>query len=226
MDELTLQDKVEQALIEQLEASAWDINVQVKNYIVFLSGVVDVLGDKLAAETIVRQVGGVEAVENGLTVAMEHGVTDSELKRAVEDAFRVYGNPEVEAVGVGVHGGNVYLVGTVRNLEVVESAKRIASQVLGAKDIVSQLKIAQEVLKDEASLTNNVARALANSNININEVDINVENGRVILQGWARTAEDKEKLGEVVQRILGVRRVDNHLHIRDLESEEEASKLT
>lgn len=226
MEELTLQDKVEQALIEQLEASAWDINVQVRNNSIFLSGVVDVLGDKLTAEDIVREVSGIQAVENGLTVAMEHGATDSEIKRAVEESFQVHGDSEVEEVGVGVYGGNVYLVGTVRNLEVVERAKLIASQVIGVKDIISQLKIAQEVRMDDAALTNNVARALANSNINVNEVDINVGNGKVLLQGWARELGDREKLEQVVKTIPGVRRVDNHLHTRDLESEEDASRLT
>lgn len=224
MGDLTLQDRIEQALIEQLEASAWDINVQVKGSDVFLNGVVDVFGDKLAAENITRQVYGVDKVENGLTVAMEEGVTDSEIKDAVEEAFRISGNLDIAGIGVGVYGGTVYLVGTAKNAEIIEKAKIIASQIIGVKDIISQLKIAETVKQDQATLTNNLARALANSGININEVDIGVEGERVILEGWARTIEDKDKLEQVAKRVSGVKKVKNGLHVRDLESEEEASR--
>jgi len=224
VDYLNLQDRIEQALIEQLEASAWDINVQVKGNDVFLHGVVDVFGDKLAAENITRQIQGVDKVENGLTIAMEEGVTDSEIKRAVEEAFRISGSADIEGIGVGVHGGTVYLVGTARNVEIIDQAKIIASQIIGVKNIVSQLKIAEKVKQDQATLTNNIARALANSGININEVDIGVEDGKVILEGWARTLEDKDKLEQTAKGVLGVAKVENSLHIRDLESEEEASK--
>lgn len=213
-DDWTLQDEIEQELIDKLEASAWDINVQVRNNNVFLHGVVDVLGDKIGAENIVKAVDGVHRVENNLTVAMEEGVVDSEIKEGVESALYIHPDWELRGIGVGVQKGTVYLVGTVKNIDTIERAKEIASQIIGVKEIISQLKVASQVRSDMATLTNSIARALANSGININEVDIDVDDSRVVLQGWARSSEDRVNLEQVVKEIRGVKRVDNHLRIR------------
>jgi len=214
MDDDLLQGMVEEELIDKLEASAWDINVQVKNNNVFLHGVVDVFGDKVAAEKIVRNIPGIQSIENGLTIAMEEGVTDSEIKEAIEAAFYMNEDQEIKALGVGVYNGTAYLVGTVKNVAIVEKAKEVAAQIIGVKEVISQLKIASTVKEDVATLTNSIARALANSGLNINEVDIDVIAGKVILQGWARSEEDKLQLAEVVKNVTGVEKVKNNLQIR------------
>src|SRR5690606_766106 len=102
-----LEKEVKDALLAQTDSAGIDIQVSARDGRVRLSGVVDALSHKSAAEEIVRRIPGVRGIDNDITVADEEMRTDRDLEGAV--ASRLAGVPEYSRLGARVEKGVVTL---------------------------------------------------------------------------------------------------------------------
>lgn len=74
---------IKKILEDKMAASALDINVESKDGYIHLSGIVDTLSEKIAAEKIVQYIDGVERVENNISIATDGYIPDSDIENYV-----------------------------------------------------------------------------------------------------------------------------------------------
>lgn len=141
-------NRIKKELREKMQLSSMDINVDCKQGNVILSGIVDVLSEKIFAKEIAGKIDGVISIENGITIGMDSNITDSHIKYEIEN--KIYGEEESDSlsnVGVDVKGGTAILMGHVENNSDKRKAVELASSSRGVVNIVDSIKI--DSSKDE-----------------------------------------------------------------------------
>jgi hypothetical protein len=138
-----IKERINQALASELATEELDINVDIDGNNVVLSGVVDVLQDKLAAERSALKVAQGLHVENRLAVSTDGTITDKEVKEAIE---RKLHNSGLYVPKVDVHKGRVSLLGTVETEDEIHRISERVSEVLAVKEIdTSQMHVALDL---------------------------------------------------------------------------------
>jgi osmotically-inducible protein OsmY len=117
-------------------------------------------------------------------------------------------------MGAAVMDGTAYLVGHARSAAVVEAAHEIAAGGEGVQDIVNEVQIDPSAPMDEASVTNRVIQALAQSHeITPSDIAVDAVGGEVVLKGLVVSSEERERAEEIAMAVLGVSRVTNRLKV-------------
>jgi len=206
--------KAEEALSTNMHNSSLGINIQVEKGYITLTGIVDVLAEKSAAQEIISRLSGIKGVNNELTVGMDNYVEDEEITEQVIQRFLEEPQIEAKEIGAVAKKGVVYLKGHAKTLAEVEIAKELAGTVMGVKDVVNQLKIGQhlEGPHDDATLTNAVEVALsASGEVSARDVKTRCENGVIYLEGTVDNPAQRQAAQRWATTVPGVRRVVNKL---------------
>ncbi len=119
------------------------VSVDVREGVVYLSGVVDAYAAKPHAESDAWGVDGVVDVVDGISVKNNRSRADDEIKREVIDDLERNLRLAPDSVVVEVQRGTVYLRGTVQNVEQKWLAEEIAWWTAGVRDVVNQLTVGQ-----------------------------------------------------------------------------------
>lgn len=210
-----LKEKIQAALLREMPDAARDFVIEVSDGVVSLTGMVDVLAERLAAEKIVQQIYGVQHVENGLTVAMDNFLPDKDINELVLEKLASASNEDVRKLGAETRDGVVFLQGQAFTLSVVREAERLAAGARGVKEVRSQIKLGDGREIDDATITNAVETAFVRSGlVNSRKVTTSTENGVIKLQGMVDTLEDIELAVEVAYRVRGVKAVHSELEVR------------
>ncbi len=131
-----LANAVQQTLLEYppLRASGSGVQVDARSGAVTLSGVVRSQAIKDTAERFARQVKGVSAVENRLTV-------DSDVEVAIAGALAADVRTRVGFPGilVGVVYGIAFLKGSVKSAEIKTAASEVAAKIHGVIRVSNEL---------------------------------------------------------------------------------------
>lgn len=200
--------RIKSAISEVLATEALDINVQIYDHRVVLSGVVDVLQDKRAVEETVQNL-GIDAIENKITVVTDGTITDSEIKEAVE---RKLTRSKLRVPAIEVYSGKVQLRGHVSNLEEVGRIAERASEVLGVAEVdTTQLRVDEG--SDDATLKNRIEAALANIT-SAPDVDTTVHNSKVELRGYVPSLGHADEVKKAVAAVDGIQRLETKLEVR------------
>ncbi|NLP19004.1 MAG: BON domain-containing protein [Firmicutes bacterium] len=211
-------NEIKHILARYMQLRALDIKVETQGGTVLLSGVVDVLAEKLYAEEVVRHLDGVQKVENKLTVAQGDTVNDAELKKAIDAAIQK--EERLEDVVVKVQKGIVHLQGKALTLADEDLARNLAARVKGVVDVTSSLDVATGHPIEDSAITQMAADALfAAGQVNKYAVSIQTKRGVVYLTGWVETAAMKEEATGIISGVEGVRRVLNNLLVEEEQSE-------
>lgn len=134
-------NRIKEELNEKMQLSSMDINVDCKKGNVILSGIADVLSEKIFAEEITKKIDGVTSIENCITIGMDSNITDSHIKHEIEDKiFHGEHKEELSGVGVQVKGGTAVLMGHVENQSDKRKAAKVAASARGVADIVNNIK--------------------------------------------------------------------------------------
>ncbi len=108
--------------------------------IVVLRGKVPNLYQKLRATRVARQVSGVRAVENRLTVA-EEPRSDTEILHGVKTMLASDALINAEGVKVLVKDGEVELTGRVEFIAEQQRARRLAARIAGVRSIRNRIEV-------------------------------------------------------------------------------------
>lgn len=140
-------NRIKKELRERMQLSSMDINVDSKEGNIILSGIVDVLSEKIFAEEIASKIEGVVSVENGITIGMDSNITDSHIKYEIENKIYEEEDDSLSNVGVDVKGGTAILMGHVENSPDKRKAVELASSSRGVANVVDSIKL--KARKDE-----------------------------------------------------------------------------
>lgn len=205
-------DKIKDQLEEKMQASAMDINVFCKDGYVHLSGIVDVLAEKIKSEDIARSIDGVRKIENKITIAMDSNITDKHMEKEIHNKLRK--NEALNGVSPKVNDGVSNLIGSTRTLKKAKEACKLASKTRGIKDVVNNIKIESYGEYDDSTISSRVAQVLSTTDLSFMDIGHRVQDGKLTLSGYVNNRQEVELAKELSMEVEGVRKVVNKLKIR------------
>ncbi|MCT4563140.1 MAG: BON domain-containing protein [Maledivibacter sp.] len=205
-------DKIKDQLEEKMQASAMDVNVFCKDGYVHLSGIVDVLAEKIKSEDIARSIDGVRKIENKITIAMDSNITDKHMEKEISSRLRK--DHTLDGVSPKVNDGVSNLIGSAPTLRDAKEACRLASKTRGIKDVVNNIKIESYGKYDDSIISSRVAQALTTTDLSLMDIDHRVQDGKLTLSGYVNNRQEVELAKELSMEVEGVRKVVNRLKIR------------
>jgi osmotically-inducible protein OsmY len=207
--------EIKEALDKEMSESAMDINVDSRDNFVTLSGMVDTLAEKRAAEEIATLINEIKGIENNITISTDGTITDKEVESEVINKLRRSRfEGKLTGVSATVSGGTAVLKGSVETLRYKKLAVNETEKALGVKDIVSNLSIESEGKYDDASIDNELSRQFHKESLSIPDIVSNVHGGVVHLSGHVDTRHDMELAVEIAEGIEGVTKVVNMINLR------------
>lgn len=224
----------EKALQRNNLVDAHDINVNVKDHTVMLSGKVASAAEKTQAETTVWVSGVNDVNADNLQVDesvrsdrnMENGRPsrggivgrrDDESIRASIDAGLI-DNPRVYSFNVTpkVEDGKVTLTGTVDNLKAKRAASTVAMNTTGVKQVDNEIKVRTNGQVDDSAIARRIEDSmLINPYVSSYDVKVNVKDGVATLTGTVDSYYEKAEADDIAARMTGVKKVDNNLNVND-----------
>lgn len=145
IDDAAASQQVKMRLMAADRAAFQEVDVEVANRNLLLSGTAPTAEHRQAAETIARSARTIEHVYNEIVVG-----EPSTLVRSAQDELitaqiraRLTASPAVRAININIETfhGNVYLMGTARSQHELERAAEIASVVGGVRRVVSFMQV-------------------------------------------------------------------------------------
>ena len=216
--------QIQQAVGNKIHDAKQLQNVQanVEDGIVTLSGSVNLFQDKLDAAKKVKKVANVSGVRNQIAVAGEN-VPDVQLQQKLAKKLaydRVgYRDNAFNHFAIGVKDGVVTLTGETMNDVARDSALAIVQRMPGVKDVVSEVKVLPTSIFDD-ELRIRTARAIYRDSVlgryatdPVDPIRIVVDNGHVTLYGTVQSQMDKNIAGLRANGVFGAFSVDNKLAV-------------
>ncbi len=199
-----------------------NVQVNVQNGIVTLTGTVDVYDTKADADRRVHRIKNVKGVENDIEVAGPE-VSDQELQQKLLKAIQYdrvgYGTTAFNAISVNVQNGVVTLGGHAYGPVDADSAVAVAANTKGVKDVINDIQV-DPVSPMDDRIRIAVFRAVYGfPSLNKYAIDpgkpirISVQNGHVTLYGEVDNQADKDAAGIRANSVPGVFSVTNNLQV-------------
>jgi osmotically-inducible protein OsmY len=203
-----------------------EIQVQVQDGEVYLSGQTESWARRRMIARIAKGVQGVQAIKNNIRVSYHTKRADAKIAQDIKDVLNsdVYLNAAM--IIVKVHSGKVTLSGIVGSAAEKRRA-RTNAYVAGVIDVNNddlevQWQKSNAMRKNKATLArpdtlikHNIEKAhFYDPRINLVKLDIAVKNGLVTLKGVVDSYAARRAAEQDAWNTVGVRQVDNHLEIR------------
>ena len=195
--------------------SVFDPTIDVRHGIVELSGVVDNLQAKRAAEEVAKYTRGVLWVKNLLKVRPKDPIEDEALKQKI--ALALHEDPFINRfqMKVAVHNGIVVLRGSVESQFQKDQAEEIVSGVKGVVDVKNKLTVDETwTWKPDAVIQREIESELWWSPfVDSDDITVTVKAGVATLSGTVDSYLEYQTAIENA-REGGSRRVESLLTIR------------
>jgi hyperosmotically inducible periplasmic protein len=199
-----------------------NIQVEVNDGAVKLTGTVDVADAKYQADERVHRTKGVVSVDNEIQVAGPT-IPDAELQekvlKAVEYDREGYRVTPFNAISVSVHDGVVTLGGHAYGPVDADSAVATVANMKGVKDVINNIQIDPVSPMDDRIRVAVYRAVYGFPSLNKYAIDpgqpirISVQNGHVTLYGVVDSESDKDAAGIRANSVAGVFSVTNDLQV-------------
>ncbi len=186
------------------------ITIKIEGRIATVSGVVDSAAQRMATEELVEAIPGIKLVQNAVTVSVDGYLDDEDLSRKVRQKLD---NSGFEGIGSRVAHGIARLVGSVEKLSDEERAIRIAADVNGLRDVLSNIKVRMPEYTDDIDLKSVAAQTLAMNDVVMLDGKIHVNNGTVEIAGRVKSLADCRKVRRILSDIAGVRAIKTRIQV-------------
>lgn len=212
-----LQKDVQNAINWESNINATKIGVTAKDGIITLSGTVDSYSKKLHVERVVKNVAGVKAVVEDITIDLGGFLykTDTNLANDILKAWSYDIEVPDDKIKVTVENGWVKLEGEVPWKYQAEASKNTIKNLLGVKGVTNLITVKSE--SQDSLEQKDVVRALdRNWAINAKDITVKVNKNRVELSGLVHSLYQKEEAERLAWNTPGVWSVKNNLAVGDL----------
>jgi osmotically-inducible protein OsmY len=213
MSDNDIKNAVRDAFLYDPRVLSFEPVISVQNGVVTLTGIVDNLIARRAAERDASNTVGVWRVKDFLKVRSRQPYSDALIKQHIEHAFVT--NPLIEPYQLEtiVINGKVYLNGRVEFTFEKEQAERLASRQPGVEAIDNDI-IVEDVwkFKTDSEIKEDIENEFYWSLLVHDDIYVDVENGRVTLTGTVDSPYEAEAAVDDAFR-GGARSVVNDLDI-------------
>ncbi|HCN84285.1 MAG TPA: ornithine aminotransferase [Sphingobacteriaceae bacterium] len=213
-----LQKDVQDAIKWEPLLNAAEIGVIAQNGVVTLTGIVNSYAKKLEAEKAAKNVSGVKAVVEEITINYgSYGKkTDKDIADDVLAALKMNWEVPDEKVKIKVENGRVTLEGELKWNYQKEAAKKAIKYLVGITGITNNIQIKSEMI--DAVEREDIECALErNWSIDDDDIQVKVSGNNVSLNGTVGSLYQKDEAERIVWNAPGVWSVDNELLV-DYES--------
>ena len=209
-----LQQDVQNALKWEPQLHAAEIGVTAKDGIITLTGTVDSYAKKAEAEEAAKNVTGVKAVVEKITVHFDNWgeKTDNEIANEVINACKWHWDIPNEKIKIKVEDGWVTLEGEIEWNYQKEAAKKAVSNLMGVKGVTNNIMIVSST-KNHVQRKDIETALLRNVSINVGGIDVIVSGSKVTLTGSVDSWHQKDEAGRMAWNAPGVLEVDNELKV-------------
>lgn len=219
-----IREDVISALLADPVTESFEVDVNVDDGIVTLTGEVDSYTEKNVAEEVAERVKGVVDVENALNYKLVTDRTDVDIKEDVRYRLKSQASIDSGLVTVTVQDGNVTLEGSVASAAEKSQAETETWLVSGVKSVTNNLEVKWwldggtdewGVGWDDEDMERAIENALeTNPRVMSFDIMATVEGGVATLTGTVDNLEAKRAAEEEAQNMLGVWRVKNYVRVR------------
>jgi osmotically-inducible protein OsmY len=205
----------------------YDIQIDVRNGYVFISGTVNSRQEEESCIKLVLGISGVKEVISLIELSSHHTPTDEDIKADIRR--RLFWNVWVKEnrIDIQVTRGHVILSGRVESLAEKFATVHDAWMAAGTVSVEDQKLIIDWTLHNKMRRRTRythktdmaIKKALRDtfsqdSRIVALEAEISIANGIVTLNGWVDNRSSKRYVGQDAENTVGVRTVKNYLKIR------------
>jgi osmotically-inducible protein OsmY len=209
-----LQKDVMEAIKWEPLLHAAEIGVIAQNGIITLTGTVENYAKKLEAEHAAKNVKGVTAVVEKITIKsmFSDQKSDTEIAIAALKALKWSLHSESNKIKVKVEDGWISLEGQLTWNYQKETAKRSVASISSVKGVFNYITIDSE-LKDQIE-KEDIEKALTrNWSIDDSAIEVSVVGNNVQLKGKVLSLYQKEEAGKMAWNAPGVSTVENLLEV-------------
>lgn len=221
--------QLQQSVQKALHGSEFkNVQESVRNGSVTLTGSVDVVAAKFAADQKAHHVKGIQAVDNQIQVNAP-AIPDEQLQAKVQKAitYNLWGNVPVQfqAVSVQVQGGVVTLGGHAAGPVAAADAVAVVANTKGVRDVVDNIQVDPVSDFDNEIRMREFRAIYGYPMLNQYAIDpekpirIQVANGHVTLYGTVANESEKNAAGIQANTVPGVFSVTNDLQVSGSTSE-------
>ena len=202
-----IKKNIEAALKWDARVDADEIDVDVKNRIVYLDGCVNTYTEKAAAVELAMNVDEVANVEDDISVVPFSVETDATLIADVESALLRDVRVDAEDIIIGVRNGIVTLSGKAATIDEKASAEEDARGVFGVSDVINRIEVTPPIIMSDIEVTQAVMESLGESENLPQDLDISVhtKNGKVYVTGRVLNIQVRRAVENIVWHTPGVR---------------------
>ncbi|RKR84695.1 osmotically-inducible protein OsmY [Mucilaginibacter gracilis] len=209
-----LQKDVQDAIKWEPLLNAAEIGVTAKDGVVTLTGTVDSYAKKIEAEDATKNVAGVKAVAEEITIKYSDfgKKSDTEISNEVLKAWKWNWQIPEDKIKVKVENGWVTLEGELEWNYQKEAAKIAIRNLAGVMGVISNIKIKSDIHDgiEKAAIKSALQR---NSSIDDLDINVDVTGNHVTLMGTVNSFYAKDEAEQIAWNAPGVWSVDNELII-------------
>lgn len=215
-------EDIKQSVVNQL---AWDarvnannINVKVDDGTVVLTGSVPNYSARFAANDVAWAVTGVTGVQNELDVEFPETMAvpeDDVIQRSVEQRLSWSTDTDEEEISVNVTGGLVTLEGTVPTFWQKMEAEREARNAAGVVALTNKIAVVPTKAVTDQVIAERIMDRIDQNTLAIPEnVDVQIENGKVTIYGTLPSWSVWRAVYDAVQFTAGVKEIEDRTEIK------------
>lgn len=209
-----IKEDVEEELGWDPDIDATDIGVSVRDGIVTLSGFVRSYNQKLRAESDAKRIAGVLGVANDIEVRLPvvNRRPDPDIARDAVTELQSELPYSSEHIKVIVKDGWITLEGRLEWNYQRDRAAEAVRKVRGVKGVINLIELKPRI--SPTDIRRNIEEAFRrNAEIDANRVQVEANDGEVILKGTVRSWIEREEAERVAWAAPGVRKVEDRITI-------------
>lgn len=208
VEDSSITSTVENAMSRDLAVVSDYIDVETRGGIVTLTGAQSNILAKERATSLAMEVKGVSSVINRIQVDPPFPISDEQLQTDINTILLLDPATESYKVDVKVNSGVVTLSGKLESWQEKLLCGKVVKGVYGVKDLVNRIEIVSTAERSDDDIKLEVKRRLAwDAYVDDALIDVEVKNGKVILNGTVGSASEKTRAGMVLL-VEGVKSFD------------------